>query len=173
MKLCTIDGCGRPFVAFGLCRLHYQRQYAATLPRCSVEGCERKGFKVGLCATHYRRMRAGKPLLKPVREYGQGHRSSEGYVNLRVPDHANSRASGYVAEHRLTMSKILGRPLRKDENVHHKNGDRSDNRPENLELWNTSQPPGQRIEDKIAWAVELLRVYAPEKLAEQRHAAAG
>ena len=36
---------------------------------------------------------------------------------------------------------------------------RDDNRPENLELWSTSQPSGQRVEDKVAWAAELLRRY--------------
>lgn len=36
---------------------------------------------------------------------------------------------------------------------------RDDNRPENLELWNTIQPSGQRAEDKIRWAKEILDMY--------------
>ncbi len=63
------------------------------------------------------------------------------------------------------MEQILGRLLTKDENVHHKNGDRLDNRPENLELWGKAQPAGQRVEDKVAFAIEILRQYAPEQLA--------
>jgi hypothetical protein len=69
-----------------------------------------------------------------------------------------------VFEHRMVMEELLGRPLTRDENVHHKNGVRCDNRPENLELWSTSQPHGQRVEDKVNWAVEYLARYRPEAL---------
>jgi hypothetical protein len=60
------------------------------------------------------------------------------------------------------MSEKLGRPLRPGENVHHLNGVRDDNRPENLELWVTYQPPGQRPADLVAWAREILARYDNE-----------
>jgi hypothetical protein len=66
------------------------------------------------------------------------------------------------------MAQLLNRPLWPDESVHHRNGDRLDNRPENLELWSRWQPRGQRVTDKVQWAVEILARYAPEKLAERQ-----
>jgi hypothetical protein len=86
-----------------------------------------------------------------------------GYVRLRAAWHPNSNANGYVYEHVFVMSQVLGRALEADERVHHKNGRRNDNRPENLELWAVlSQPAGQRVEDLTAWAREVLARYEPD-----------
>lgn len=71
-----------------------------------------------------------------------------GYILVR-----RSGGDGYgfwEAEHRVVMSRMLGRPLVKGlESVHHKNGIRDDNRPENLELWVGGIRYGQRATDIV------------------------
>jgi hypothetical protein len=76
-----------------------------------------------------------------------------------APDHPRATSSRYVFEHVLVMEQLLGRHLRPEENVHHRNGVRHDNRPENLELWTRPQPAGIRVSDAVAWALEILDLY--------------
>lgn len=87
-----------------------------------------------------------------------------GYVQVWMPKHANAKLAGYIHEHRLVMSDHLKRPLLQHESVHHKNGNRADNRIENLELWSKMQPSGQRVIDKIEYAKEILKLYETPEL---------
>lgn len=100
--------------------------------------------------------------------YKGGKKRHNGYVLVKLEkDHPFYKHNSYIAEHRLVMENHLGRHLLSNENVHHKNGIRDDNRIENLELWVTSQPKGQRPQDLVAHALEILKQYAPEMLSTQ------
>ena len=105
------------------------------------------------------RKKHGIPLDDPFRKRkaGEGNIDSSGYKTITRKGHPNKMDSkGRIREHILVMSEHLQRPLFKGENVHHKNGIRTDNRIENLELWSIQQPPGQRVSDKIEWYIEFL-----------------
>jgi hypothetical protein len=89
----------------------------------------------------------------------KGYLNTHGYWTIYNPKAITATGNGYYLEHREVVAQQLGRALLPDENVHHKNGDRADNSLENLELWTTSQPSGQRVEDKLKWAKEFIALY--------------
>lgn len=83
-----------------------------------------------------------------------------GYIMARASGHPRAAGnSSYVFEHILVMEEILGRFLLPGESVHHRNGIRDDNRPENLELWTRPQPTSLRARDAVAWARHILELY--------------
>jgi hypothetical protein len=127
---------------------------------CNVDLCQRQSDARGWCKMHWKRWRKHGDPTKIV-NVGR-HVSPDGYV--KIPDKSGRGRS--ILEHRFVMEKNLGRHLLPTENVHHINGDRSNNNIENLEIWNTRQPKGQRIQDKIEYAIEILNQYAPELLKE-------
>lgn len=95
------------------------------------------------------------------------HVKRHGYVWISIPALASpTGVKKGMLKHRWVMEQKIGRTLRPEETVHHINGDRSDNRIENLELFSSRHGPGQRVTDKVDFAIEMLRLY-PE-FARQR-----
>lgn len=90
-------------------------------------------------------------------EYSR-HIKRHGYVWISVPSLVTGKKHEML-EHRFVMSRHLGRDLLPEETVHHINGIRADNRIENLELFSSRHGPGQRVTDKVAFAVEILLLY--------------
>lgn len=88
-----------------------------------------------------------------------GHLTEHGYRRVRI-------SGRNVLEHRLVMSSVIKRPLEKFENVHHINGIRNDNRPENLELWAKVQPKGQRVKDLVSFVVNNYRKEVEKALSQ-------
>ena len=109
---------------------------------------------------HRHRAKNGGSLEAPKYGAAVGATSinSYGYIRQKVGK------DKWRVQHRLIMESHLGRPLLEHENVHHKNGIRDDNRLENLELWSTSQPSGQRVTDKLEWAKNFIAEYRDTQL---------
>ena len=171
---CEVSRCDSKHVAKGLCGFHYARQRKGipldapynridVRTNCEFPNCDRNHLANGLCRMHLQRKRDGRPMDAPLRGKGYSGKAPIGAVR--------QAANGYLKEkdidgewkiqHRLVMARHLGRSLLDHESVHHINGDKADNHLENLELWHTGQPSGQRVVDKITWAVELLGQYPP------------
>ena len=177
---CLASDCERPHKSRGYCDKHYTRwrkhgnsQTVLTMGGrqvadgpCSVDGCEREVKSRYLCGAHYMRfMRHGDPGDAHIKGSDFRWVGTNGYVYRMEPDHANAGVNGSMAEHTLVMSQMLGRPLRSGETVHHKNGIRDDNRPDNLELWASRHPRGQRVEDLLEFAAEIIETYGyPKRL---------
>lgn len=181
-KPCKIEGCGRRSEKYGLCMSHGRRleRYGDPLlgppirviekrrkpnpdGTCIAPGCGRLTKGRSECDLHSWRRRRYGSYDKPLPRLGNKFTTADGYVSVYRPDLPWAGSNGTVLEHRLVMSEHLGRELRTGESVHHKNAIKTDNRIENLELWNSrTHPYGARVVDLVAWAREVLATYKEE-----------
>lgn len=179
ITVCAVECCGNPSRAKGFCKKHYERARRLGSPTagsdkprqvgrfrlytCEVVGCDRQGLCRGMCNAHYHRwLRTGSAMPEmPIQANNTKKRcvGRDGYVSFSDKSHPCATANGRVLEHRAVMYELLGRDLLDGETVHHKNGNRGDNRPENLELWVSTQPSGQRPRDLVAWARTIIERY--------------
>jgi HNH endonuclease len=148
-RTCSIEGCERPARSRGWCNLHYLRwakngdplitrqpRRGGARPVCTVNGCDRPLWVTGMCQMHYtRNARHGDPTttLHPGRKV-----RADGYIQLYRPEHPIAMGGGYVFEHRM-VAYDAGILHDLTDHVHHRNGDKADNRPENLEAMSNAE----------------------------------
>lgn len=152
--------CNQPFLA--------KKSHAHRRIYCSIE-CKGRAktmrnqmlFVCATCAAEFKRVPSKKTKYCSVGCRAKGiaaikrrwHHNPDGYLVSNFTEEGRPR---HRLQHRMIMEAHLGRPLRPFENVHHRNGVKDDNRIENLEIWITKQPKGQRPQDLIEWAVAIL-----------------
>jgi HNH endonuclease len=159
------EPCGRPILQRGMCAMHINRFYRHGDPtirrskplvsehQCSVisksgEQCSKQAQIGTMCGAHYQRQKRYGDPLGGRNPKGAGTVARNGY-----------RLIGRKLEHRAVMEQLLGRSLEPHETVHHINGSRLDNRPENLELYLKNHTPGQSVRDHVRWAREIIAKY--------------
>lgn len=160
---CSVDECdATQVVARGMCGKHYKFWYRRRPDGepCKVDGCAWPTYSSGYCANHHHQWKVhGDPTAADRRRAIVRKLDRNGYVLVRRPGHPQAMTGGWVLEHRIAMEEVLGRPLTSAESVHHKNGRRDDNRVANLELWARYQPAGQRVQDLLAFAQQIIGTY--------------
>ncbi len=143
-----------------VCGKRFRNYKHPTNPTCSracagklrrkplATGCERCG---GALPEPYSQTKRFCSLACRWLPLGTTRTTMHGYLVVRVPKGTpGADDKGWIFQHRWVMANSLGRPLLRSERVHHINGKRDDNRPENLELWtdpHKNHPRGVRATD--------------------------
>lgn len=148
-SICSVEGCGEPLKARGLCSRHTYQLYKhgkvisaekMHVPNriCSVSGCGRKRRSSGYCTGHLGQFKKhGKIIsetLAPRIGILNGH---DGYVYILLHDHPAANKDGYVKRANLVWEDRTGQVVILPALVHHKNGIKGDDSFENLEYFSS------------------------------------
>lgn len=173
MRICADCGIVTSKTKRNLCLPCYRDWYnnvRPSAPRCLQKDCSRPQYstKVDYCHLHKRRLDRGasspegvgrgRPGVARGKKSNLGYYiTSGGYRKIRLDGVVGD--SAWVLEHRHAMEQKLGRKLLSGENVHHIDGNKLNNNISNLELWASFQPSGQRVEDLLKYAYEIIERY--------------
>lgn len=125
-SLCTVAGCTTTVRCVGLCNKHYHvLKQSRKLKPCAC-GCGELTAYTFKHGHHTRQFSSEEQSRRGRMNDGKALRDSGKGVTYRKVRQRH--------EHRAVAEQVIGRPLHTDEIVHHKNGDKRDNRHENLEV---------------------------------------
>lgn len=149
-SICTVDGCGEPIKARGLCSRHSAQFYAhgkvisgpkIKVPngnrKCTVEGCERKYRANGYCQGHLMQFQKHGEIVSVTLAPRSGLQHSNGYILILKPDHPMANRRGYVKRANLVWEENTGQVVIPPALVHHKNGNKGEDFFENLEYFHS------------------------------------
>lgn len=142
------------------CQLKARPSYSSLQPTFNCRQCgvlverERRADGKGYKKTGFWCSRTCRSafVMANAQSNGAGWMDKNGYWMNRVD-------GVEVPEHRTVMEGVIGRKLFAEETVHHKDGNRLNNDPANLELWSSRHGKGQRVEDKVMWCLDFLADY--------------